>query len=259
LRAVAHRPLEGKPKTCAIRRDGDQWFASILCEIEVEDPLARKTPVVALDRGVVCLTADSDGKVIANPRYLECSLGRLARAQRTVSRRKKGSKNREKAKVRVAALHRTVRRQREHLLHQVSHNYAKSHGIVVIEKLQIGNMIKASSSLARGILGAGWGRLAEMFRYKLAWSGGSLVEVPAAYSSQTCNECGHVDAASRSSRSEFACTSCGLKDHADINAAKVLKSRWRPSAQPVEGSSTDARRSRKALRVPRRSGQSPSL
>ena len=259
MRAVVHRALEGTPKTCTIRRDGDQWFASILCEIEVADPATRTAPVVAIDRGVVLLTADSDGRAIENPAYLERTLKRLARAQRTVARRKKGSKNREKAKACVASLHRKVRRQREHVLHQISHDYAKSHGTVVIEKLQIGNMVKANSGLARRVLDASWGRLAEMLRYKLAWSGGVLGEVPAAYSSQTCNGCGHVDAASRIAQASFVCTKCGMKEHADINAAKVLKSRWRPSAQPVEGSSTDARRSRKALRVPRRSTQSSSL
>jgi putative transposase len=185
LRAVIHRPLEGKPKTCAVRRDGDQWFASIVCEIEITDPAPRIEPVVALDRGVVNIVADSDGKIIVNPRYMEATARRLARAQRIVSRRKKGSKNREKAKLRVARIHRKVRRQRDHFIQNLSATYAKSHGTVVVEKLQIGNMVRANRGLARGILDAGWGRLVECLRYKLAWSGGILVEVPAAYSSQT--------------------------------------------------------------------------
>ena len=107
------------------------------------------------------------------------------------------------------------------------------------------------------------GEFAEMLRCKLAWSGGTLVEVPAAYSSQTCSECCAVDAKSRRSQSSFACTSCGFSDHADLNAAKVLLARAnRSSALPVDGSACKGpgrSRKRVGLRVPRRSLESPPL
>lgn len=256
MHAIAHRPLEGKPKTCTIKRDGDQWFVSIMCEIKIVEPVSRTVPVVAIDRGVINISADSDGRIIEAPRHYRAALRRLARAQRTVSRRKKGSKNREKAKVRVMRIHRKVRRQREHFLHVLSHGYAKSHGIVVIEKLQVDNMVKTNRSLARGILDAGWSRFGEMLRYKLVWSGGMLLEVPAAYSSQTCSACGHVDAENRVSQSVFCCTSCEHQDHADLNAAKVLKSRANRSVLLGEGSlKLGTRRTKKQLRVARRAAE----
>jgi putative transposase len=246
VRAIAHRPLDGRSKTCSIRRDGDQWFATIVCEVDVPPPTARAEPVVAIDRGVVNAVADSDGRIFRNPRFYERSLKRLARAQRVVSRRKKGSKNREKAKLKVAKLHRKVRRQREHFVHCLSAAYAKSHGTVVVEKLNVAGMTRANCGLARGILDAGWGKFVECLRYKLAWSGGTLVEVNPAYSSQACSACGVVDKLSRRSQSEFCCTACGYIDHADLNAAKVLKSRANRSALPVEGSlKLGSRRSRK--------------
>jgi putative transposase len=258
LRAVVHRPLEGNPKSCTIRRDGDQWFVSIVCELELPDPAARIEPVVALDRGITHLIADSDGNLVENPRPLEAALKRLAKAQRIVSRRKKGSSNRKKAVNRVTRLHRKIRRQRDHALHTLSAAYAKSHGTVVVERLQTANMLH-NRSLARRIGDAGWNRLVELLRYKRAFSGGRLVEVPAAYSSQTCSVCGAVNADSRHRR-RFSCLQCGHIDHADLNAAKVLKSRANRSALPVEGTPPEgARRSRKVvkLRVPRRSPQSP--
>jgi putative transposase len=251
---VQHRALEGKPKSCTIRRDGDQWFASIMCEVEAPTPAPRTEPVVAIDRGIASVVADSDGSLVANPRHLDRALRRLARAQRVVARRKKGSKNQQKARVRVMRLHRKVRRQREHFLHVLSHHYAKNHGTVIVEKLNVAGM--ARSRLARHILGAGWSRFVEMLRYKLAWSGGTLVEVPAAYSSQTCSACGAVDAASRNGE-RFVCTSCGHTDHADLNAAKVLKQRFEapgnPWCLPAEGTPPEgSRRSRKVrLRTPR--------
>jgi putative transposase len=257
LRTVMHRPLEGKPKTCSLKRDGDQWFVSITCELNVVEPTPREGPIVAIDRGIANFGATSDGDMIANPRCLEASLKRLARAQRVVSRRKKGSKNREKAKVRVAHIHRKVRRQRDHFLHVQSARLAKSHGIVVLEKLNVTGMIR--SNLARSIADAGWSRFAEMLRYKLAWSGGTLIEVPAEYSSQACSKCGCVDAASRASQSVFCCTACGHYDHADLNAAKVLLARANRSGLPVDGNaSKEPGRSRKriGLRVPRRPSES---
>jgi putative transposase len=257
LRAVVHRATEGKPKTCTLRREGNQWFVSLLHEIETPEPAPCTSPIVALDRGVVNAVADSDGRVVESPRHYRESLRKLARAQKNLSRKKKGSKNREKAKARVACIHRKVARQRAHFVHQLSAGYAKSHGIVVVEKLQIGNMVKANRGLARGILDAGWGMLVEQLRYKLAWSGGTLVTVPAAYSSQTCSGCGCIDAESRASQSEFLCTACGHRDHADLNAAKVLLTRANRSGLPVEGSPLGARRSRKRLTAARRPPKAP--
>jgi putative transposase len=257
LRVVLHRPLAGKPKTCTLRRDGDQWFASIVCEIDVAVPTPRTEPVIAIDRGITNLIADSDGHKVPNPYHLEKTLKRLKRAQRIASNRKKGSNNRKKAVIRANRLHRKVKRQREHVLHGLSARYSKSHGTVVVEQLNIQGMIK-NHHLARRIAGAGWGIFGQMLRYKLAWNGGQLIELPANYSSQTCSSCGHVDSNSRHEE-KFVCTKCGYVDHADVNAAKVLKQRYytpgKPWCLPVEGLLPEGtRRDRKLkvkLRVPR--------
>lgn len=265
LRTVLHRPIEGKPKTCTLKRDGDQWFVSIACEVEIADTIPREGPVVAIDRGVVNVVGDSDGRLVPSPRFHERALKRLARAQRTISRRKKGSKNREKAKLRVTRLHRKVRRQRDHFLHVLSCGYAKSHGVVVLEKLEVRNMVRVGGGLARGIGDAGWSRLEHMLDYKLAWSGGHTEYVVAAYSSQACSECGCVDAASRVSQSLFRCTTCGHTEHADLNAPKVLLKRRTPANRwdlPVDGSACKGpgrSRKRVGLRVPRRPLESSAL
>jgi putative transposase len=260
LRAIVHRPIEGKPKTCSLKRDGNQWFASIVCEVEVKAPTPKTEPVVAIDRGVTNVIADSDGLKVKSPRFYGKALRRLKRAQQCVSRRIKGSKNREKAKLRVANLQRQTRRQREDFTHRLSHDYAKSHGTVVIEDLKIGNMVKANRGLARGILDQGWGMLAKFLKYKLTREGGQLAEVPAAYSSQTCSACGCVDALSRKGE-VFLCVHCGYRDHADVNASKVLKSRWNASAQPVESSCRlrAPRRNRKVVQPSKAQPQSSAL
>lgn len=247
LRIVAHRPLVGKSRAVSLVREGDQWFAVFVREIEAPKP-ARLPGAVALDRGIVSLVTDSDSKTIEGPRFAERSARKLKRAQRALARTKKGSSNRAKARERLALVHRTVRRQRAWLQHQISHDYANSHGTVVIEKLETARMtrsakgsvdapgrnVKAKAGLNRSILDAGWSGLAEKLRYKLEERGGELVEVPAAYSSQTCSACGVVDAASRRTQSAFCCVACGHQENADTNAARVILSRWNPPVQPVE-------------------------
>jgi putative transposase len=238
IRAVVHRPLVGTPKRCTIRREVDQWFVAIQCEQDVPEPAPRSEPVVAIDRGVTHLLADSDGRLVENPNHLEKSLRRLARAQRIVARRQKGSNRRARAKLRVAKLHRTIRRQRAHALHVLSARYAKSHGVVIVEQLNVQGMVRGG--LGRHISGAGWSSFCTMLRYKLEATGGTLIEVPAHYSSQTCSLCGHVDSANRN-RGSFQCVACGHQAHADLNAAHVLLHRGRLDGWPSRGKAEASR------------------
>ena len=266
LQAVVHRPIEGTPKTCAIVRDADQWFAAISCVVELAEPATPPGPPIALDRGVANLLADSEGRILEHPRWLKRQEGRLARAQRVVSRRKKGSKNRDKAKRRLARLHRKVRRQRDHVLHCEAKHYAQSHGKVIVERLQVRNMtssargtkedpgrnVRQKAGLNRAILDGGWGRFVQLLRYKTVWKGSVLLEVPAAYSSQTCAHCGQVEALSRRSQSEFVCVACGHRDHADVNAALVLLGRGSHGPAACGGLAEVRRPKKQELRVVRR-------
>lgn len=234
-----HRPLEGTPKSCTISREVDQWFCSIMCEVEVPDPTPNPGPPIGIDVGVVNLFACSEGSVVPNPQHLQRAQTQLAREQRVVARRRKGSKNQARAKARVAKLHRKIRRQREHTLHVETTRIAKNHGRVFVEDLNVkgmsasasgtveqpGTCVRVKSNLNRGILDSGWGMARWMLDYKTLWHGGKLVAVPAAGSSQTCSVCGKRDASSRVSRDLFCCTGCGHSEPADTNASKVIKQR----------------------------------
>lgn len=264
MEIVVHRPAAGTPKTCTIIRDGDQWFVSVMCEIEIADPAPPAGPPIGIDRGVTNLLADSEGRLVKNPAHRERAQKRLARAQRAASRKRKGSKNRLKANLRVARIHRKVRRQRDHVLHVESLRYAKSHSVIVIESLKIGNMsrsakgtaekpgtnVAAKSGLNRRILGAGWGRFDVMLGYKTIWHGSALREVYPNFSSQECSECHYIDARNRNGE-VFLCVSCGHREHADTNAAKVIRSR-RTDGGAVCGGSAAGRPAKQKLRVVRR-------
>jgi putative transposase len=236
-----HQPLEGTPKTCSLVRDVDQWFAHITCEIEVPESTHEPSPsVIAIDLGVEVAFADSSGRLVPNPRLGEALAPTLAKRQRQLAKKQKGSNNRKKEKVKVAKVHRKLRRQRENFLHTWSHRYAKNHSVVVIEDLKLKNMTRSAkgtesepgrnvaqkAGLNRALLDVAPGRFMSMLEYKTERHGGVVEHVPAAYSSQECSVCGHVASENRPTRSRFCCMACGHEDHADTNAAKVLMQRY---------------------------------
>jgi putative transposase len=238
LPVVLHRDLPGKAISCELVRDVDRWFAHITFEVETQDAAPTGGPI-AIDVGVEVAFADSSGDLVPNPRFGDALAPTLAKRQRQLAKKQKGSNNRKKEKVKVAKVHRKLRRQRENFLHTWSHRYAKNHSVVVIEDLKLKNMTRSAkgtveesgrnvaqkAGLNRALLDVAPGRFASMLEYKTARRGGLLVRVPAAYSSQECAECGHVASENRPSRSEFRCVSCGHEAHADTNAAKVLLKR----------------------------------
>ena len=136
IRTIVHRPLEGKAKTCTIKKDGDRWYVIITCEIEHQPPVNTK-PAIGIDRGITNFIGDSNGQLVPNPKFLDTELRRLKRAQQRMSRRHKGSKNRSKAANRVSRIHQRIRNKRDHFLHVLSRRIVDSQGTVVIEKLNV--------------------------------------------------------------------------------------------------------------------------
>lgn len=272
VRVIAHRTVEGRPKTCALVREGDAWFCAVSCEIEVPDPpVVSSKPAVGIDRGVVLLLADSDGRTVENPRPLQKSRAKLTRAQRKLSRTVKGSKNRARAAKRVGRIHRRVSRQRDAVLHRESKHYAENQGVVVVEALRLKNMtasakgtveapgtnVAQKAGLNRALLDGGLGRFVELLKYKGTATGCRVIEVDPAYSSQECAECQHIAVANRRSQSEFECVACGHRANADSNAARVLYRRGMHGAEGCGGDAV-ARPAKHQLRVARRGSRSKS-
>jgi putative transposase len=250
---VKHRwdkQLPGKVKSITVCCKNGVWFTASLCEIEIKDPEPSTLPPVGIDRGVAVFAALSNGSIIDSINYGKKAIKVLCRAQRKLSRKKKGSNNRKKQVRRVARIHLRISAARKDFCHKASATIAKNHGVVVLEKLEISNMtrsakgtteepgkkVRQKSGLNRAILDQGWGMFRTMLSYKLAERGGRLVEVRAAYTSQTCAECGAVDAASRQTQSRFVCTTCGHSTNADTNAAINILRRWDTPLLPVEAS-----------------------
>jgi putative transposase len=195
--------------------------------------------VVGIDVGVTVLVATSDGELVANPRHLRRALERLAAAQRLVAGRKRGSGRRRQAAQAVGRLHRKIAYQRRDLAHQVSRRLVDGYGLIVYEDLKVANMVRrpaprpnhqgghdpnraaAKAALNREILAAGWGQLLRFVAYKAEEAGRETIAVNPRHTSQTCAECGHVEARNRDA-TVFCCRRYGHVAHADVNAARNI-------------------------------------
>jgi putative transposase len=227
------RAIPGTVKNITVVRRSGIWTVAAQYEAEIVEPVPSALPAVGIDRGVAVFAALSDGSQIAPLNAGKKALASLRRAQRRLARKKRGSNNRRKQARRIARLHARVSAARKDYLHKASTTVAQNHGAVVLETLEVRNMVRSASGtvekpgkmvrqkagLNRAILDQGWGGFRIMLAYKLAERGGRLIEVPAAYTSQTCSACGVVDGASRITQARFVCAGCGHEANADTNAA----------------------------------------
>jgi putative transposase len=252
LRERNWREIPGTICNVTVTRRAGQWFAAVQCEREIAEPVPCVLPPVGIDMGVAVFAALSNGTSIAPANHGRKALRSLRKAQRDLSRKKRGSSNRRKAIRRVARIQQRVANARKDFLHQHSTTIAQNHGTVVVEALKVramsasakgtaaepGKMVRQKAGLNRAILDQGWGMFRIMLAYKLARRGGQLIEVPAAYTSQTCAACGVVDARNRQDQARFVCIGCGHTANADMNAAINILRRTDCALKPVEGHRT---------------------
>jgi len=195
LDVVWSRPLpEGvEPSTVTVLRDSaGRWFVSMLCQDASVGPLrSAPNPVVGVDAGITALVTLSTGEKVANPRFEKQDRECLARAQRELARKEKGSRNRDKARVKVARVHARIADRRRDHLHKLTTRLVRENQTVVIEDLAVRNML-GNRTPARAISDAAWSELRAQLEYKYAWYGRTLVVVDRFYpSSKTCSVCGY--------------------------------------------------------------------
>ncbi|WP_235204205.1 transposase [Deinococcus sp. RL] len=231
IRIRLHRPLLGKVKTATIRRECGEWYVSYVCEVE-SAPLPKTGSQVGVDVGTTYFCITSDGEFVENPRHFQTAMKKLRVAQRTLSRRKRGSGRRKKAKAAVTKLHRKVARQRLDFHHKVATKLIRENDLVAHEDLNVSGM--GRGNLARSIHDVGWGQFFSLLSLKAASAGRTVIRVDPRYTSQTCFECGHACRENRRGQAKFRCVQCGHMANADHNAALNILARALPSVQNVE-------------------------
>ncbi len=240
------REVIGVAKNLTVSNYCGKWYASVQTEREstVRPGVhtCGATSAVGIDVGVARFATLSDGSTLSHIAPLnsfKIHQRRLARYQRAMSRKVKGSANWNKAKRKVQRAHARVANCRADFLHKASTSIVKNHALIVVEHLQIKNMSASAAGTAqqpgknvaqkrglnRAILDQGWGEFVRQLTYKAAWNGATILAVPPQYTSQCCPSCGFTDKGNRKSQAQFACMACGHEQNADEVAAQNIRAR----------------------------------
>ncbi len=212
-------PQNAKPSSVAISKDcANRYFVSLLIEEDIT-PLAVVEKMVGLDLGIQSMVALSSGEMVGNPRYFAKHEKKLAKAQRRHARKKKGSKNRNKARLKVAHIHARIADRRRDYQHKLSSRIINENQVICVESLAVKNMVK-NPKLAKAISDVGWGEFLRQLEYKAQWYGRTLIKIDQWYpSSKTCSACKHVLNFLTLDRREWVCPECATVHDRDTNAA----------------------------------------
>ena len=220
VKAKVHRKFVGKIKSATISQvPSGKYFVSILVETE-HIPMESTGCAIGFDLGIKDLLITSDGEKKENPKHIRKYEDKLAKEQRKLSHKKKGSKNWDKQRIKIARIHEKIHNTRIDNLHKISHELVIENQVIVSEDLAVSNMVK-NHNLAKSISDCGWYELTRQLTYKAEWNGRTYIKIGRYVpSSQTCNVCGYVNKDIKDlSVREWICPKCGTVHDRDVNAA----------------------------------------
>lgn len=195
-----------------------KYFAVLNVEFE-PTPKPNGGKKIGIDVGIKEFYSDSNGNMVSNPKYLEKSMRKLVREQRRLSRKEKGSNNRNRQRVKVALVHEKIRNQRNDFLQKESTMLIRENQTICIEDLKVKNMMR-NHRLARSIASVSWSKFFDMLEYKAMWYGNDIIRIPTMYpSSQTCSCCGYKNPLVKNlAVRNWECPECHTKHNRDTNA-----------------------------------------
>ncbi|MBU7581368.1 MAG: transposase [Nostoc sp. TH1S01] len=216
-------PRGCEPSTITVRLEpSGRWFVSLRIDDPTDETMQRVESAVGLDVGVSSLITLSTGEKIANPKAFDKYYQKLRKAQKSLSRKQKSSRNRDKARLKVARLQAKISDSRKDHLHKLTTRLIRENQTIVVEDLAVKNMVK-NPKLARAISDAAWGELVRQLDYKALWYGRTVVKIDRWFpSSKRCGNCGHVVDKLPLSIREWDCPNCGTHHDRDVNAAQNI-------------------------------------
>jgi putative transposase len=215
-------PPCAEPSTITVKLSpSGRWTVSLLVDVEIAT-LPKSPNQIGLDLGITSLIALSNGEKVANPKGFAAKRAKLRRVQKALSRKQKGSSNRQKARLKVARVHQEISDARKDFLHKLTTQLVRENQTIAVEDLAVKNMVK-NRKLAFAISDASWGELVRQLEYKCDWYGRTFVKIDRWFpSSKRCGHCGHIVDKLPLNIREWDCPKCSTRHDRDINAANNI-------------------------------------
>jgi putative transposase len=237
IKVKQHRPMEGKAKTCTIKREGEHWYVIFTCETQMQKKLPYTDLATGIDMGLKHFYTSSNGDVVDNPRFFRKSHGLLKKRQQRLSKRRNKSNRRKRSAQLGGKAHKTIRNQRRDFHHKQARILVDTFETIVFEDLSMHHMVKrpkvrqdengkylpngaaAKSGLNKSILDAGWASFIELVKHKAEYAGVTVYEVDPYKTSQICSACDEEGEHKDLSVRTHVCVHCGVVLDRDHNAA----------------------------------------
>ena len=223
IKFIRHRELIGKIKSATVSQNtSGKYYISILCVIEKPIKHKKTGKAIGIDLGLKDFLITSEGQRYCNPKFTKKYEAKLARKQKILSRKEKGSKGRDKARLSVAKVHEKITNSRNDMQHKISSKLVRDYDLIAIENLNVKGMVK-NHCLAKAISDVAWSSFVTKLKYKAQWNDKEVIVIDRFYpSSKTCSCCDHVKESLSLEERQWTCSKCNTIHDRDVNASKNI-------------------------------------